>query len=85
MTLKQAIQKAKKIETTIHVGEGYGFNIRVSKKDALGACESYLKETPIGLEEATWENETGSIIAHGMHLSDDGNGSFICGLLSIGR
>lgn len=81
MTLKQAIQRAKRIETTIHVGEGYGYNVRISKKDALGACESYLKDTPV-VEEATWENEEGSIIAHGMYLSEDGQ---TIGLLSIGR
>ena len=81
MTLKQAIQRAKRIETTIHVGEGYGYNIRVSKKDALGACKSYLKDKPV-FSEATWENEEGSIIAQAYHISEDGQK---IGFLSIGR
>jgi hypothetical protein len=62
MTLKEAIKRAKRIETTIHVGEGYGHHIRVSKKDALLACKNYLEQGSID-DDDTWLNEYDSIIA----------------------
>jgi len=80
MKLKQAIQKAKRIETIIHVGEGYGHNVRISKKDALSACKSYLKDTPVD-EHTNWENEEGSIIASVINWGEDGR----IDNLSIGR
>lgn len=62
MTLKQAIQKAKRIECSIWANEGWAHQAKVSKKDALLALEDYLKEQPT-TDDDTWENEQGSIIA----------------------
>ena len=83
MTLEQAIKQARRIECLIHMQDGGGKSARISKKDALAACEGYLND--ISVEERTglgttdewlsWENEGGSIIA--MQCQDN--------TLSIGR
>ena len=80
MTLKEAIKKAQKIETCIWVTEGWAHQARVSKKDALLACEDYLKDNSTSGDD-TWENEEGSIIAVAYW---DTNGNEIT-TLSIGR
>ena len=83
MTLKQAIQNAKRIECMIHVQDGAGHVVRISKKDALEASRPYWNDRSVeeiaGLGTSddwpSWENEYGSIIA--MQISDN--------TLSIGR
>jgi hypothetical protein len=71
MTLKQAIQRAKRIECSIHVTEGWSHQARVSKKDALLACEDYLKQRCFSWEQVEWENEQGSLIAFADGLRQD--------------
>ena len=83
MKLEQAIKQARRIECLIHVQDGVSYPARISKKDALAACDRYLNDvsteerTGLGTTDAwlSWENEIGSIIA--MQCQDN--------TLSIGR
>ena len=83
MKLEQAIKQARRIECLIHVQDGVSYPARISKKDALAACDRDLND--VSTEERTglgttdewlsWENEIGSIIE--MQCQDN--------TLSIGR
>lgn len=75
MKLKTAICDAKEITCSIHVSDGWSHQAKISKKDALIACEDYLMKSEEDENSGVWENEAGSIVA--MILSD--------GRLSIGR
>lgn len=89
MTLKEAIKDARIIKAPVHISEGWSHQIKISKKDALLACEDHLDSMVIdpSIEGGHFENDHGSIIASILNreMSVKHGKLWRIGTLSIGR
>lgn len=62
MTLKEAINKAKKIETHIEVTHGKCHLAEISKEDALIACEDHLDRKIDSLWDPSWYDDDNYVV-----------------------